>query len=32
MDTLEPDTQSFIVKVWVEDGTSSLGHLLGVIS
>jgi hypothetical protein len=26
MDTLEPDAQSFIVKVWVEDGNGEAGH------
>jgi hypothetical protein len=26
MDTLEPDAQSFIVKVWVEDGNEKVGN------
>jgi hypothetical protein len=26
MDSLEPDAQSFIVKVWVEDGSETVGH------
>ena len=26
MDSLEPDAQSFIVKVWVEDSTEAGGH------
>jgi hypothetical protein len=26
MDSLEPDTQSFIVKVWVEDGNGEAGQ------
>jgi hypothetical protein len=26
MDSLEPDTQSFIVKVWVEDGLETGGQ------
>ena len=38
MDSLEPDTQSFIVKVWVEDGletgsqTLLRGHITHVLS
>ena len=26
MDSLEPDAQSFIVKVWVEDSNGEAGH------
>ena len=26
MDSLEPDAQSFIIKVWVEDGSETGGH------
>jgi hypothetical protein len=38
MDSLEPDAQSFIVKVWVEDGSETgsqavlRGHITHVLS